>query len=236
MDRGLQDLGLYTTFRCTAGCKTGIMVRAQKTPDGMMGLLVSLIEGELGLYRITLDAQGHETQREKLRPAAQLSRFGQPAASAPAPAAPAGGRAPGAAGQIPSGIAGRGGRGPALHADDWNTVQFVLDADILRGTINGSPGLGAGWAEDESNGFGPVGLYVSGSGEVRFKDLAYQDLSVREQPAEQTSSHFHMQRIDEYYYSWGVTAADINHDGVKDDVAVSTNRGTFIFWGTQRKK
>ena len=31
MDKGLQDLGVYTSFRCTGGCKTGIIVRAQKT-------------------------------------------------------------------------------------------------------------------------------------------------------------------------------------------------------------
>ena len=64
MDQGLQDLGVYVSFRCPAGCKSGIVMRAQKTGDGMKGLLVSLTEGDVGLYRITLDAEGRETQRE----------------------------------------------------------------------------------------------------------------------------------------------------------------------------
>jgi hypothetical protein len=32
-----------------------------------------------------------------------------------------------------------------------------------------------------------------------------------------------------------VLAMDLNNDGALD-VAVSTNRGTFIFWGNQRKR
>src|SRR3954454_3403606 len=78
MRQGLQDLGVYASFRCTGGCKTGIMVRAQKTPDGMKGLFVSLTEGDQALYRITLDAEGHEKTREKLRPAAAMIRLAQP--------------------------------------------------------------------------------------------------------------------------------------------------------------
>jgi len=204
MDQGLQDLGIYASFRCTAGSKTGIIVRAQKTADGIKGLLVSLTEGEEGLYRITLDAQGQETHRDKLRPAASMIRFGQPASTA-APAA-FGGRGP--------------ARGPAFHAGDWNTIQAIVDADILRGAMNGGPaGFGAGVTEDESTGFGSIGLYVGGTGEVHFKDLSYKDLGVKEAPPERTSSHFRMQRLDEFYYSWGIAAADINHDGVMDLVA-----------------
>ncbi|MBZ5627071.1 MAG: FG-GAP-like repeat-containing protein, partial [Acidobacteriia bacterium] len=204
-DRGLQDLGVYASFRCSGGCKTGIIVRAQKTADGMKGLLVSLAEGEQGLYRIALDAQGLETHRDKLRPAASMIRFGQPA-TANVPAFP-GGRGP-------------GGRGPVYHAGDWNTIQAIVDADILRAAMNGGPGgLGAGVTEDESTGFGSIGFYVGGSGEVHFKDIGSKDLGVKEEPPEQTSSHFRMQRLDEYYYSWGVAAADINRDGVIDLVA-----------------
>jgi hypothetical protein len=203
LDKGLQDLGVYTSFRCTGGCKTGIIVRAQKTADGMKGLLVSLTEGEQGLYRITLDAQGQETHRDKLRPAASMIRFGQPA-STPAP----------------SFTGGRGPARPVYRAGEWNTIQAIVDADILRATMNGAPGgIGAGVTEDESAGFGSIGLYVGGSGEVRFKDLAYKDLGVKEAPPEAISSRFRMQRLDEFYYSWGIAAADINHDGVMDLVA-----------------
>jgi len=203
-DRKLQDLGVYASFRCSGGCKAGIIVRAQKTSEGMKGLLVSLADGEQGLYRITLDANGHETQRDKLRPAASMIRFGQPANV-----------------RVPGGFAGGlPGRGPVFHAGDWNAIQAIVDADILRAAMNGAPGgLGAGVTEDESTGFGSLGFYVGGSGEVRFKDIGYKDLGIKEAPPEQTSSHFRMQRLDEYYYSWGVAAADINRDGVLDLVA-----------------
>src|SRR5260370_19025490 len=122
MDKGLQDLGIYTAFRCTGGCKTGIIVRAQKPADGMKGLLVSLTEGEQGLYRITLDAQGQETHRDRLRPAASMIRFGQPASTPP-----------------PSFAGGRGPARPVYRAGEWNTIQAMVDADILRAPLNGAP-------------------------------------------------------------------------------------------------
>jgi hypothetical protein len=199
MDKPLQDAAIYASFKCTGGCRTGILLRAEKTTEGgMKGLLVSLAEGEQGLFRITLDARGQESHRDKLRPAAAMIRFGQPATT-PAPA----GRGP--------------GRGPVYHAGEWNTIQALVDADILRAALNASPGgLGAGVTEDESNGFGLIGLYIGGSGEVRFKDVAFKDLAVKEAPPEQISIHFRMQRLDEFYYSWGVTAADINRDGAMD--------------------
>jgi hypothetical protein len=170
----------------------------------MKGLLVSLAEGEQGLYRIRLDANGRETHRDKLRPAASMIRFGQPP---PAPGAASGGP----------------GRGPGrilYNPAEWNSVQAIVDADILRAAMNGSPGgFGAGVTEDESTGFGRIGLYVGGSGEVRFKDVAWKDLGVKEAVPEQISTHFRMQRLDEFYYSWGVAAADINRDGIMDLVA-----------------
>jgi len=239
-DQGWQDLGLSVSFRCAAECKPGMIVRAQKTADGMKGFLISLADGDVGLYRITLDAQGRETNREKLPTARSLSRFGAPQAPANAAGGARGGRgagapgAPDAAGQGARGgaagargagpgapgaaafVGGRGGRGPIVKANDWNEVQLMLDADILRGSINGSAGLGSGWTEDESTGFGSMGFYVGGSGEVRFKDMAYKDLSVRELPKEQISSHFKVQELDPYYYSWGTAAADFNHDGKLD--------------------
>jgi hypothetical protein len=208
MDKSLQDTGFYASFKCAAGCRTGMLLRAEKTPDGMKGLMVSLAEGEQGLFRITLDAAGREIHRDKLRPAASMIRFGQPLLPPGASTSPAAG-------------AGRGpGRGPVYAAGDWTSVQAIVDADILRASLNGAPaGLGAGVTEDESNGFGQIGLFIGGSGEVRFKDIGYKDLGVKVAPPEEISSHFRMQRLDEFYYSWGVAAADIDHDGVTDLVA-----------------
>ncbi len=199
MEKPLQDAAFYASFKCDGACKTGILLRAEKTADGMKGFLVSLTEGELGLFRVTLDAKGQETHRDKLRGAAAMIRFGQPA-TAPAPG-------------------GRGGpaRAPEYHSTNWNTVQTIIDADIMRAALNGTAGgLGAGVTEDESTGFGQIALLVGGSGDVHFKDLAYKDLSLRVAPPEQLSTHFRKQQLDEFYYSWGIATADINHDGIPD--------------------
>ena len=202
MDQSLQDVGVYASFRCPAGCKTGIILRAQKTADGMKGLYVSLTEGDSGLFRITLDAEGKETSREKLPPTDPLQRFGKPLQRA----FNGGGRGP--------------GRGAPPPAPEWNTIQTFIDADVLRGTLGANVfALGFGVTGDEGIGFGSVGFYVGGTAEVRFKDIAYLDLRLKEEPKEQLSSHFKMQRLSEYYYSFGVTAADMNHDGVLDLIA-----------------
>ena len=53
---------------------------------------------------------------------------------------------------------------------------------------------------------GPIALYVGGTGEVRFKDLAYKDLGLKvHTPEEVTSPDFRRQQISDFYYS--LTAA-----------------------------
>jgi hypothetical protein len=219
MDEGLQDAGLYVSFESTGGSKPGIMLRLQKTADGYKGQFVSLAEGDQHLYRVTLDGAGRETHRDRLRPAAAMIRFGQPPVT-PTPGAP------------PAGGAGRGmGRGPIYKPADWNTVQVIIDADIIRAALNGGFAPGAGVTEDESEGFGPIALYVGGTGEVRFKDVGWKDLGVKEEAAEKVSPNFRMQRLSEYYYSWGVAAADIDHDGVQDLVT-----GAYYYLGPDYTK
>jgi hypothetical protein len=48
LDKGYQDIGIYTSFRCTGACKAGVLLRAEKTPDGMKGVFVSLSDGDVG--------------------------------------------------------------------------------------------------------------------------------------------------------------------------------------------
>ena len=35
LDRSYQDVGFFSYFRCTGGCATGILFRAQKTAEGL---------------------------------------------------------------------------------------------------------------------------------------------------------------------------------------------------------
>ena len=96
---------------------------------------------------------------------------------------------------------------------------MVLDANILRAFLNNVGGVSGGVADDEYGQFGPIALYAGGTGEVRFKEVGYKDLQPRVALPEQVSSHFRMQALNEFYYSWGPSVADINHDNVPDIVA-----------------
>ncbi|HXJ44152.1 MAG TPA: family 16 glycoside hydrolase, partial [Bryobacteraceae bacterium] len=59
-DKSIQDVGLYANFQCTGGCRTGVLFRAEKTADGMKGVFVSLNDGDVASYGVTLDSQGKE--------------------------------------------------------------------------------------------------------------------------------------------------------------------------------
>ncbi|MGH9310826.1 MAG: FG-GAP repeat domain-containing protein, partial [Vicinamibacterales bacterium] len=105
-----------------------------------------------------------------------------------------------------------------LRAGDWNTIDVVLDANILRPFLNDAGGLNGG-ATDSESGYGGIALFAGGTGEVRFKDVSYKDLQPRVAQPEETSRRFRMQALNEFYYSWGPDVADINRDGVLDIVA-----------------
>ena len=197
LDRSYQDVGFYADLRCTGTCDTGVLLRMQKTAEGMRGVYVSL-SGEAAASSVTLDAQGNILHREKMRPAGGMVRF------APPPGAP-----------VPAYVRGRGNL--ALHNSDWNSLQVILDSDILRLSLNDASFSGA--TQDNREGYGPIALYVGGTGQVQFKNLALKDLMVKHEPKEQVSSHFRIQRISDFYYAWCAAAADIDHDGIPDVVA-----------------
>jgi hypothetical protein len=254
MDKGYQDLELYTEFRCAENCDAGILTRTEKTPDGgWKGVYSSLSDG--GAYDVTLNAEGKELSRTKLlRATAQFTRIAVgPSANGPAKvpgfATPAvtlaeqeeeAAKPPAAAAQPLAGAgrgggAGRGagragaGRGgppaPAIKVGEWNTVDVIVDADMVWTTLNGRRG-GNSATSDRMMGYGPMALHVAGTTEVRFRDVAIKDLNRKIEPADTVSSHFRMQKLNDFFYSWGATAGDINHDGILDVIA-----GPFYFLG-----
>jgi len=87
LDKSFQDVEFGADFKCASGCKTGVLLRAEKTPTGMKGIFLSLNEGEVGGYAVTLDANGKELTRERLRPGGGLMRVAPTAAEAAAAAA-----------------------------------------------------------------------------------------------------------------------------------------------------
>ncbi len=220
-DKPYQDVAVFASFRCAAGCQTGVLLRAEKTSDGgLKGILVSLNEGDLAAYRVTLDAQGIEKSRERLRaPGGGQLRVAPPPPD-PAPNAPARAGGPPQIPQMPGGIPSPIPRPTTgLRAGDWNTVELVLDANILRTFLNDAGGVGDSVAEPEYGSFGPFALFAGGTGEVRFKDVSTKDLQPRVARPEQVSTRFRMQALNEFYYSWGPAVADFNRDGTPDIVA-----------------
>jgi hypothetical protein len=105
-----------------------------------------------------------------------------------------------------------------LKDNEWNDLDIVLDATLLRPHINtGMRGAGGSVAVDEAMGrFGPIALYVGGTGEVRFRDVSYKDVNLKRFKKEETSANFRMQRLTPFQYSWAQAAADVNHDGQTD--------------------
>ena len=91
LDKPLQDVQFASTFRCAAGCRAGVMLRAQSTPEGMQGIYVALPEGDnpAAAFALKLDPQGREIQRQPLNRAGGTVRF-----IAPPPESGRGGQAP----------------------------------------------------------------------------------------------------------------------------------------------
>jgi hypothetical protein len=246
LDKGYQDVKFYTELRCGENCDAGVLLRMEKTPaGGWKGIYVAL-SGDAGAYDVTLNAEGKELTRTRLlRASAQFARmaagpwtngqahvpgFASPgatlaeeqeeAAKAPAPAAGRGG--------------GRGAPPPTqIKTGEWNTFDVIVDTDMVWTALNGRRG-GNFATSDRMMGYGPVALHVAGAGEVRFRDVALKDLNGKTEPAAQVSSHFRMQQLNDFFYSWGATAGDINHDGVADVIA-----GPFYYLGpnyTERRE
>ncbi len=214
LDKGYQDVGLFAEFRCTGGCETGAIFRVEKTDNGWKGVFVSLTEPGVPSYNVTLDAQGNILTRDKLRRGGGLIRIAPP----PNPNAPT----------RPFSFPHYDVKLPFsapdtdLHPNDWNEIEFMYDANIVRAVMNN--GREAGGVTEE--GYGPFALYVGGTGEVRFRNVAYADLGLKETAPEKTSSDFRKQQISDFYYSMTAAAADFDHDGHLDVVS-----GPYIYYG-----
>ena len=80
LDKSFQDVEFGADFKCVGACRTGVLLRAEKTPTGMKGVFLSLDAGEVGGYAVTLDANGKILTKERLRPGGGLMRIAPSAA------------------------------------------------------------------------------------------------------------------------------------------------------------
>jgi hypothetical protein len=219
LNHSYQDINFYTGFRCAEGCVTGVLLRAEQTPNGgMKGVYVSLSDPGLEAYAVTVDAQGKILERNKLRRGGGLVRVAPPPPPNP-PTHPEGGGFRGMKSTVTLPFSPDD---TSLRPNDWNSVEIFFDANIVRTFLNNGHEHGA--VGDE--GYGPVALYVGGTGEAHFKGLALGDLGLKVREPEKTSPDFRKQRLSDFYYAWGSAAADFNHDGVLDVVS-----GPYIYYG-----
>jgi hypothetical protein len=220
LNRSYQDIGFYAEFRCAPGCVTGVLFRAENSPNGMKGVYVSLSDPELAAFSVSIDAEGQMVERNKLRHGGGLVRIAPP----PNPNAPAQDGSRPQAANVPLPFKPADSR---LRPDDWNQVEILFDANIVRTFLNNGREIGAVGAE----GYGPIAVYSGGSGKVRFRDLAYKDLGLKVRAPEEMSNNFRKQQLSDFYYSWSSAAADFNRDGVLDVVS-----GPYIYYGPDYTK
>ena len=280
-----QDLQIYASVKCVAGCKAGFVMRAEKTPDGgMKGVLMSVTENDLVPYMVKIDANGKEISREALAAPAGRGRgrrwarrrrrgrwgsTGRRRAAAArvlaggGAAPPAGGAGCGAAtgdnatARMAAATAALGGRAPnpgppppmspelaaqypkesrlgarpsgAFTPGDYNAVEVLLTDNSVQPKFNGGSlggSSGRPIPDAEKDGYGQIGFYVGGTGEVRIKDFMYKDILNHAWAPDETGRNFKQVRIDPHYYSWSTAVADFNHDGTLDVAA-----GAFYYLG-----
>jgi 3-keto-disaccharide hydrolase/FG-GAP repeat len=230
LDQSFQQVAIYANLHCVNGCKTGILFRAEQTPDGIKGVYVSLTQDDLASYAVKLDTQGRELSRVKLpAPPASEGQIqpGVARVASPVLPLPPGIDLPGSM-MIPSGD---------YHSGEWNKVEVILHDHVVEPRFNGGSlgltGDGAAargiTAEQEGN-YGPLALYVGGTGEVQFEDLRYKDLNNMDISRDYVSPNFRMQRLNEFYYSWTAAVADVNKDGIPDIIA-----GPYYYLGPDYK-
>lgn len=216
LNESWQDVQFGASFRCTGDCRVGVIVRAEKTARGWKGVYAELPTGPMAAaaFAIELDEGGRETTRRPLGPAGGTVRIMPPPAPGVTPSLAITAPPP-----VPPGSP-YVRRDFSYQAGEWNDLEVLIDANILRVWINDGPGSGAtnGLATDDVGRYGPVGLHVA-AGEVQFRQVAWKDLSRRVLRADRVSSRFRLQRLDDFYYGWSAAAADLDRDGALDVIA-----------------
>ena len=238
---------------CKAGF---VMRVEKTPDGGMKGVLMSVTDNDLVPYIVKIDASGKEISREPLAAPAGRGgggpTGGAPTGGGAAPATPdnltarmaaataaLGGRAPNPgppppmspelAAQYPkeSRLAAR--PSGAFTPGDYNAVEVLLTDNSVQPKFNGGSlggNSGRPIPDTERDGYGQIGFYVGGSGEVRIRDFMYKDILNHVWAPDETGRNFKQVRIDPHYYSWSTAVADFNHDNIPDVAA-----GAFYYLG-----
>jgi 3-keto-disaccharide hydrolase/FG-GAP-like repeat len=211
-EKKFQDVRLYLRLLCQNPCNAGVLFRAEKTPDGgLKGDYVSLSDGDLNTYDLTVDAQGKVVDKVKL-PDAPRENIGIPG---PRPQAAASGPARPPRFQR---------RMAALAAPgDWNTAELMAADNAVNGTVNDGA-LGGGTVD--ADGYGAVAIHVGSGSMIHLEQVGLKDINAARQDRTYTSNHFTEDHISDFYYGWSAVAADVYHRGILDVVS-----GPFVYLG-----
>lgn len=229
-DKSYQDLQFYAEYKCASGCVTGLLMRAEKTPDGgLKGVYVSLSDTtgdmeNLAGYDLTIDAQGKIVNATREQRGGGFERVISPWPPKPEP--PRARRPNGFRRELPADL-------PLKRPDtqyrpnQWNSAEFFLEANVARVNLNDGGQRGSLAAK----GYGPFALYIGGVAQVEYKNIAIQDLHFKTRQPSYTSPEFRKQTLTPFYYGWGQAAADFNHDGHLDIAS-----GPFVYYGPDFRK
>jgi hypothetical protein len=224
---GYQDFILHVSFECTT-CNAGVLVRSAQSGPNMTGIYIPLGGPQIGkLYRVSLDGPNQQLGEMKQMPAPPLEA-GFEGAIDSGPCAPVNcdgiTNAHGGAESHPGAAAPK----PVELHSGWNDLGLTIRGDVITAGVDGTSLASA--QMDEGPWYGQIALRAAGSAEneVHFKDVTIKDLTLRSagEDAIYTDPQFRRNELTHFFYSEGITAGDLSHNGAMDVVA-----GPFIFEG-----
>ena len=144
-DQSMANVGFYTQILCAQDCEAGILLRAQKTPDGgLKGIYISMGAANRGIFVLTTDAEGREISRVAVPKGHSEGGLPSPNANTPP--------------EIQALLKARSETYPSLRAminytgameplreptgeylpQTWNSVNVYLFQDALYPSVNGA--------------------------------------------------------------------------------------------------
>ena len=186
LDRSYEDVGLRLSFK---GVEAGVLFMDRAGVGG--GTYVSLAKADAGsTYRITLDSNGHEVDRQPI-----VSEGQQKGRSLPRPL-----------------VHTEEWNKLEIYVRG-DSVSGSINGARFRSTMGKSNGVARyGPVALRTSG-------IAGTA-VRYTEISMEDLTERAAlPDEFQSDRFRKQRLTDLFYSEGVAVADLNKDGFPDIVA-----------------